>query len=462
MHQYFSNLWGRLPLVARLLATAGISLVAAGAIMLFVSTQQEISDARSDLKIELAQNLETLPPALADIVVLGDFASLQQTLDRYVTRPLVGSVSFTDESGKALQSIDKPHAHIAPDWFIRDFHEISGKAAVSVGGRNYGTIVVTLKADNMVNRAWRRLLNQLAILVLALGFDLIAIWWVLRNGMAPLKRLEEGADSLAGGALETRLASEGSPELRHLISSFNGMAEATQRAQERLLLANADLQRFAEVTAHHLQEPARRIATYAGRLANQMAGKINDDEAQFSLDLIGVNAARLQEMLIDVERYLAADQARGVVQALEVGRLLEALMKKLEPRLVATHAEIKLGALPAVLLDMPRLNDVFSIIIDNALAHAPTTHPLTIAVSGEQNAGRVCYRISDNGNGIEAQYRERVFRVFEKLSASSTGTGIGLAILRRIAESTGGRAWIEEAPGGGCSVLIDLPAGEKI
>jgi signal transduction histidine kinase len=72
----------------------------------------------------------------------------------------------------------------------------------------------------------------------------------------------------------------------------------------------------------------------------------------------------------------------------------------------------------------------------------------------------VRYSVSDNGPGVEAEYRERVFRVFERLTANGEGTGIGLAILRRVAESTGGHAWIEETPGGGCRVLFDLPAGE--
>ena len=70
----------------------------------------------------------------------------------------------------------------------------------------------------------------------------------------------------------------------------------------------------------------------------------------------------------------------------------------------------------------------------------------------------VCYRVTDNGPGIAAQYRERVFRVFERLASGGEGTGIGLAIVRRIAESGGGRAWIEEAPGGGCRVLFELIA----
>ena len=71
------------------------------------------------------------------------------------------------------------------------------------------------------------------------------------------------------------------------------------------------------------------------------------------------------------------------------------------------------------------------------------------------------YAISDNGPGVEEEYRRRVFRIFERLSSSSAGTGVGLAILRRISESAGGHAWLEETPGGGCRLVLELPAGDQ-
>jgi light-regulated signal transduction histidine kinase (bacteriophytochrome) len=89
---------------------------------------------------------------------------------------------------------------------------------------------------------------------------------------------------------------------------------------------------------------------------------------------------------------------------------------------------------------------------------------LHIEIEGERQESKVRYSISDNGPGVEAQYRERVFRVFERLTSDDTvdSTGIGLAILRRVAESCNGRAWIEEAPGGGCRLLVELPVGEAL
>ena len=250
---------------------------------------------------------------------------------------------------------------------------------------------------------------------------------------------------------------------KNFIGYIGSCIDITDRktTEDELKRSNADLQRFAEVTAHHLSEPARRIATYADRLSTQLAGKVQDAETQVSLDYIGAQSRHLQEMLNDVERYLAADQPRGAIVAIDVAKKLADIPKIISPRLRSVHAEYHFGALPKVLLDEPRLTDVFNIAIDNALEHASNDVPLVITIKGESFGNRVRYHISDNGQGIEAQYHERVFRVFERLSSGSIGTGVGLAIIRRIAESTGGGAWIEDAPAGGCCIKIDLPSGES-
>jgi signal transduction histidine kinase len=86
---------------------------------------------------------------------------------------------------------------------------------------------------------------------------------------------------------------------------------------------------------------------------------------------------------------------------------------------------------------------------------------LRIDIGGEQSGALVRYQISDNGPGVEEAYRGRVFRVFERLSSGGEGTGVGLAILRRIVESAGGHAWLEETSGGGCRLVLELPAGDQ-
>lgn len=238
------------------------------------------------------------------------------------------------------------------------------------------------------------------------------------------------------------------------------------KAQEKLLetrvaLRTQDLQRFAEVTAHHLQEPARRLASYADRLNTQLASHAIDADTQLSLNFIGQQARHMKKLLSDTERYLSADQPRGKVESIDSNATVQRMREHLQARIAQTGATVTVGQLPSAHIDAPRLADLFEVALDNALQFAGSASAeksLAITVEGEHYGARVRFQVSDNGPGIDAEYRERVFRVFERLSSRGEGTGIGLAIVRRITESCGGRAWLEEAPGGGCRLVFELPA----
>ncbi len=240
--------WESKPFIVRLLATAFIALFVAGCAMLFVSTNQEVAEIRSDLQTELSKELETLPAALTETVVIGDFATLQQTLDRYVARPLITAVEFEDVAGSRIQSQDALEPDYAPAWFLSRFNlskkELHGEAPVVVGGRNYGYLRLTLNATRLTNRAWFHLQSHLAILLLAIALDFAGIWFVLRSGLKPLEQLEGGVRAFSGGALDTQVHVQGSRELRGLIEAFNHMAHsirdtqfALSKSEERLQLA---------------------------------------------------------------------------------------------------------------------------------------------------------------------------------------------------------------------------------
>ena len=250
-------------------------------------------------------------------------------------------------------------------------------------------------------------------------------------------------------------------EVRRRFDVQEAAAVELQRQSLVISRTNADLQRFAEVTAHHLQEPARRMATYAERLTEQLGGRLDNAEARLSLEFIGQQAHRQQNLLRDVERYLASDQPRGKVEPADARKAVDAILARLKDRIGEAGAEISVGDLPPCRIDLPRLEDAFSVALENAIVHGRAKQSLRIGIDGERIGGKVRYSVSDNGPGVEEQYREKVFRVFERLSSSTAGTGIGLAILRRVAESCGGRAWLEETPGGGCRVRFELHADDS-
>ena len=248
------RLWESLPFIGRLLVTASTAILVAGAAMVFVSARQEAAEIRADLRQELDKELETLPAALAETVVVGDFATLQQTLDRYVARPLIAKVGFQDTSGVLLISEGPPSPSAAPAWFLAlfDFSDVAGQAPVLVGGRSYGELSLVLTAQGLSERAWHHLQNHLWILLLAICVDFIGIWLVLRTGLSPLKQLEGGARAMAAGRLDVQLAPEGSPDFRSLIDSFNRMVQSVRQGQ-------ADLRESEERLAYVLDATGEGI-----------------------------------------------------------------------------------------------------------------------------------------------------------------------------------------------------------
>jgi len=229
------NFWQHFPFAGRLLITASIALFSAGLVMLGVSARQEAMDAQQDLAQLLAQELRTMPSALAEVIVIGDFTTLQQTLDYYVKRPLVIEVQFQDNRGVLTSRADVIPS-IAPQWFLSlfDYHILQDKAQVKVGGREYGILRLTVSPRLLADRVWRRLLQHLSILLMAVMIDFVGIWLVLYFGLRPLNALQQATAELAQGKLETRLTPAGSPELRRLIECFNYMADAIQSGAESL------------------------------------------------------------------------------------------------------------------------------------------------------------------------------------------------------------------------------------
>lgn len=236
-------LWQRLPLPSRLLIATSVAVLVASVLMIGITVRQEAADARDELRQTLDQELETLPAMLAETVVIGDFATLQQTLDRYVTRPLIVEVRFIDDKGTSLESRN-PRLGQAPQWFINYFRyeNLTGAASVAVGSREYGKLSLVISPQLLAQRAWQKLLQQMAILLLAALVNFLGIWLVLRFGLRPLKQLVRATEMLAAGHLDVRLDIAGSPELQHLIVGFNRMTEAIQSSQTALRESEARLQ----------------------------------------------------------------------------------------------------------------------------------------------------------------------------------------------------------------------------
>lgn len=241
-----------MPLAARLLVTASLALIVAGVAMLVTVAQEEAEQVKVRLDRSLADQLAILPTTLTDWIVVGDFAVIKESLDKFVGQQDVTSITYRSAKGALVTSNDRPVELGAPSWFAAGFgdHRPSGHTDVTIGGREYGTLEVVLTAHPAINQAWARLQRHMAILALAVGLDFIGILLVLRNGMRPLTALNDGARALEEGSLATRIPLQGSPELVHTIAAFNRMAESVELSQNKLRQTLDRLAMVASVFEH--------------------------------------------------------------------------------------------------------------------------------------------------------------------------------------------------------------------
>ncbi|QPK65685.1 CHASE domain-containing protein [Methylomonas sp. LL1] len=257
----------------------------------------------------------------------------------------------------------------------------------------------------------------------------------------------------------------------HFAGYIGSCIDITERKfmQSALEARNADLTRFAEVSAHHLMEPTRRFASYTQRLKKRLSAypdAAGDEEVLIDLSTLEGDALLLRSLILDIQRYLSAAEPRGEVRLLDSRAIMAEISRKMAAKLQALGATLTVEELPPVMLDRPRLADLFSLILDNTLRHgvpAESRNPLHIILGGQREGHVSRFFISDNGPGIPAKYQTRVFEIFERLGprTADSGTGIGLAIARRIVESRHGRIGFKHLPRGGTCVVFELPDGEQ-
>ncbi|QPK61743.1 DUF3365 domain-containing protein [Methylomonas sp. LL1] len=248
---------------------------------------------------------------------------------------------------------------------------------------------------------------------------------------------------------------------RRRLREKTNIAAQLRHQHEAIERANAELTHFANISAHHLMEPARRLLSFTQRLRERIGPQIErDNDAQLSLQYIEQGAGRMRDLVRDIERYLAAGMVRGKLQPNAPTIALGEVRRNLSGLIVRSGAQLDIRPLLPVLLDLPRLIDLLEVLVGNALIHTTAGVTPSIRISAERVESRVRMRIEDNGPGIAEEYRERVFGVFERLRPNPlAGTGIGLAIARRIVESMGGKIRIETSTQGGAAVVFDLPNG---
>ncbi len=245
-------------------------------------------------------------------------------------------------------------------------------------------------------------------------------------------------------------------EFTGFVGSFfeiDDLVETRERARAdvaRLELMSSELEELAFAGAHDLQEPLRS-------LEHALQGALAGESADLALALRQV--AHMRELLRDLVDYASSSALHVAVESTDLAQALEWALENLRPAIAESAAEIKIETLTRVVADPIQIARVFQNLVSNALRFRGEERPI-IRVSAEPRARDVLVCVRDNGIGISAVHHETVFRVFERLHGGERpGTGMGLAICRRILERQGGRIWVESQPGSGAAFHFTLPRG---
>ncbi|HYO81170.1 MAG TPA: ATP-binding protein, partial [Bryobacteraceae bacterium] len=238
-------------------------------------------------------------------------------------------------------------------------------------------------------------------------------------------------------------------------------SELEQRVQERtqeLSRTNDELRQFAYVASHDLQEPLRTVGSYAQLLARRYKGKLDPGADEFIEYIVG-GVTRMHALLNDMLAFSRVTQNQNKPhERTSLDAVLEGVLMNLEVAVQEAGGNVTCGPLPEVVCDPTLIGQVFQNLIGNALKYK-SSEPPVVHIDSTAGQGEWTISVSDNGIGIDPQYHERIFGIFKRLHGRELpGTGMGLAICKRILEKHNGRIWCESELGKGATFRFTLPA----
>ena len=237
--------------------------------------------------------------------------------------------------------------------------------------------------------------------------------------------------------------------------------EALAKQREDLARSNVELERFAYVASHDLQEPMRTVRSFAQLLQRRHAEQFQGDAAEY-LRFITEGVQRMQTLINDLLAYSRVSSQGAPFALANCDQILSMVLQSLHSTIEQEQAKITSDPLPTVLGDATQLGQVFQNLLSNAIKFRRRERRPEIHVSAESRKAEWVFRVRDNGIGIAREYFQRIFIIFQRLHTIEEygGTGIGLAICKKIVERHGGRIWVESAVGEGTTFYFSIPKRE--
>jgi light-regulated signal transduction histidine kinase (bacteriophytochrome) len=236
------------------------------------------------------------------------------------------------------------------------------------------------------------------------------------------------------------------------------MTQSVRESQTDLARSNAELERFAYVASHDLREPLRTITGFLGLLSRRHRQRLDDEGREF-IDLAAAGARRMDSLIAELLEYSRTGRGATTAEPTDLDAAWSVAVRNLSAAIAETDAEVTAAPLPVVMADRGEMVQVLQNLLGNAIKYSGATAP-RIHAEAVRRGAEWEISVTDGGPGIDPRHHERIFVLLQRLHRQDEveGTGMGLAICKKIVEHHGGRIWVESEEGEGARFTFALPA----
>ncbi|MEH6345269.1 MAG: ATP-binding protein [Bermanella sp.] len=374
---------------------------------------------------------------LVNAVLLGDQPQIEAALDRFIIETNLMEVGLADFSADSFSQLESS---------LKNFKEQSIVYAVLAALTTALSVLLLLSILYFYNK---KIIKPI--------LDLTDSAWKIAQGYLEYKPQPITQNDEVG-----RLTLAFSVMTDNLISANENLEKKIKERTQELERSNGDLEQFAYIASHDLQEPLRMVASYNQLLAKRYQGQL-DEKANKYIEYSVDGAKRMQAMINGLLEFSRAGSDELDVKVTDLSLQLDKVLHDLGGKIKENDADIQRMPLPSLMVNAQQINRVFQNLISNAIKFR-NGESVKIDISVKQGEKESVFCVQDNGVGIDSISFERIFNLFERVHDRQhyPGNGIGLAVSKRLVENHGGRIWLESTVGEGAAFYFSLPANEAI
>ncbi|QGQ99493.1 HAMP domain-containing protein [Paenibacillus psychroresistens] len=329
--------------------------------------------------------------------------------------------------------------------------------------------VSEIEKNEVLHSFYQQLMVMSVIIFIVLAIGLIGMLQLAKHIEQPIQMLLRGVSRLQNGEYDYQIhysdLKTAPMELIQLCEAFNQMSQnihenelQLKQQKEDLAVSNGELEQFAYVASHDLQEPLRMVASYVQLLAKRYKGKLDQDADDFIHYAVD-GSQRMQSLINDLLAFSRVGSKGKEFKIVDLGIVLQHVLANLQQAILENGAVITHDTLPTLTADPTQIAQLLQNLIGNAIKFNDASRIPTIHIGVQRVGEDWQISVQDNGIGFDSQYKERIFLIFQRLHTKSkySGTGIGLSICKKIVERHGGKIWVESEMGLSTTFYFKLP-----